>query len=1189
MKKNRDGGKRPRWLFREKGFLTMRLACVLLLACVTTAGARAQERERVTVAFEGASLLDVVQTLREETGQAFLFNHDELRRVTGVTGRWQDAEVGAVLDAVLRGTGLTWRVENGVIVITPGEAAAEAPEGVTVRGWVRDERQQPLPGVTVAVMGTTVGTATNEAGWFSITLPMTEGRLRFTFVGYQDREVAFTAESARDTLRVTMVEKVEELDEAVVVAYGETTRRVATGSISVVKADELQGIPATSIASLLQGRVAGLDITQMSGSPGGGGTAVVIRGYNSFDVSQQNRFSDPLWVVDGVPLNAFDSPVTGTNLLSDINPDMIESIQVLKDASAASLYGSRAANGVIIVTTKKGARNSKATFSANVSHTWSWVPELPTITVGKAEREARLRALANSRRAYFDDWSQQYVYPTSNREVFEKEEGLYDYFFSFTPNAPASLFYQDSLNTFYNNQTNFFPAYFRTGKVLNANVQAYGGGRDMSYGIGLGFYDESGVFVGTGFQRVDLNSSLNVTPVKRLNVDLRMNVSLIHRDRGEKVDELGWEAPSIEVVPGDPFWESSLYPGEGTEAWDATLDALRGTKEKNRSVRLRSSFKLGYEPIDGLDVTAMLAADYSIHRRNYFQPSYLDEDGFSKSIGETSINLMVLNEDIVSYRRTFKEDHNLSVMGGFSYEYNQMEYNGGSAENSPSDKIYYAPAGMPDLGYIESFGQQTPVAFQHYQSDMEEKKLISFFGRVEYNYRQRYLVSASMRWDGSSVFGKDCRWGTFPSVAAGWTFSEERWLKENAGWLSFGKLRASWGRSGKQFEDPYMALGTVEVGDPEYGNSTLEPNYMGGGLYNNRLSWQETDQWDLGLDLDFLNYRLGVTLDYYYRYTDKLLYPVPLVGDYNGYWTQWRNAGSVSNEGIELLVKYEILRNEDFYWKISVNGAKNWNRAEESETGKDLDINIVRGKSLNTIRGFLTDGFIQAQEDVDATYNSTGEKAYLYPDTGKNIFYTLGDYKFIDVNGDGAITSDDMVNLGSALPVVSGGVVSEFQWRTFDLNLVLSYSIGRHMVNQLEWNSLTFTTDASSRYHSHPLLMDYSNASFWENVGDTDVEYPRYVTMGRNTYGGMWPLDCQVEKVNYLKFRTLTVGYNLPERLTERCGIAQLRVFLTGENLGTWTNYSGLDPETVSISTGLDSGTNYPLARKFTLGLTIKF
>ena len=710
----------------------------------------------------------------------------------------------------------------------------------------------------------------------------------------------------------------------------------------------------------------------------------------------------------------------------------------------------------------------------------------------------------------------------------------------------------------------------------------------MSYGIGLGYYDESGILKGTGYRRVDLNSSMNVTPVDRFNVDLRLNASIGTLKRGTS-DGTFSTTPSIETVPGEPLSLSSLYPGEGSVVWDNILEAYEGTKETNRSVRLRTNFRLAYDIIDGLNLSTSLAADYAINRRNYFQPSYLDEDGFSISVGETAINLMVLNEDIVSYRRTFREDHNLNVMAGFSYEYNQMEYNGGSAENSPSDKIYYAPSGMPDLGYVDQWGTEVAVAFQHYESDMTEKKLISFFGRAEYNYKQKYLLTASIRWDGSSVFGKDCRWGTFPSVAAGWTFSEERLLKENVGWLSFGKLRASWGRSGKQFEAPYLALGLMESGEfSEYGNPTLVPD-QSSGLYNNDLSWEETDQYDLGLDLDFLDYRLGVTVDYYYRYTDKLLFNSYLTGNYNYYISQWRNAGAISNEGLEVLVKYEILRRPELYWKETVNGARNWNRMEKSTNGKDVTENMVIGKPLNNILGFLTNGYVNNQEDVQATFTGN-EASYLYPDANKNTYYTLGDRLFVDVNGDGMIsTNGDRVSLGSALPLVTGGLVSEFQWKNFDVNIVFSYSIGRHMVNLQSLTSLAFSPLPGDDLYAHPLLLDYEDVNFWKQPGDNDAEYPLLQVSGKYQYGMGTVFDEQLEKVNYLKLRTLTVGYNLPERITERLHLAQVRVFATGENLWNWNNYSGLDPETVSIRDGMDSGMNYPLARKFTLGLTVKF
>ena len=419
------------------------------------------------------------------------------------------------------------------------------------------------------------------------------------------------------------------------------------------------------------------------------------------------------------------------------------------------------------------------------------------------------------------------------------------------------------------------------------------------------YYDESGILKGTGFNRVDMNVSLNVVPAKRLNVDMRLNGSLTNRKRGEKTEGLGY-SPSIETVPGDPMRLSTLMPGEGSEPWEAVLEKMRGTKEKNRTVRVRSSFKLGYEPVDGLNVSTSLAADYSIARRNFFQPSYLAHGGYSKSIGETGINLMVLNENLLNYRKTIKEDHNFDFVAGFSYQYDQMEYNGGHAMNSPSDKIYYAPDGLPDYGVEENHGTQNIVPFKHYESDMQEKSLVSYFARLEYNYKKKYLFSLSFRRDGSSTFGEKHRWGTFPSVAAGWTFSEENLVKNNLEWLSFGKLRASWGRSGMHFDYPYLALGVMTNGKPFEGNSTITSNFWD-GLYNEKLSWEETDQYDFGLDLDFLDYRLGIVADYYYRYTDNLLMRVPLPKP-NSYEQQWRNAAAISNEGIELLVKYEIFR-----------------------------------------------------------------------------------------------------------------------------------------------------------------------------------------------------------------------------------------------------------------------------------------
>ena len=547
------------------------------------------------------------------------------------------------------------------------------------------------------------------------------------------------------------------------------------------------------------------------------------------------------------------------------------------------------------------------------------------------------------------------------------------------------------------------------------------------------------------------------------------------------------------------------------------------------------------------------------------------------------MNLMVINEELLSYSKMFKNAHSLNFLAGFSYQYDQTEYNMGSAKNAPSDKIHYAPSGMPELGE-SGYGDYTEtIAFQHYQSDMYEKILLSYFARIEYDYKNKYLFSFCFRGDGSSTFGRGNKWGTFPAVAVGWSFSEENWVKENLGWLSFGKMRASWGKSGKTFEQPYTAAGILQNGKTSFLNGAiLEPVWFD-GLYNEDLTWEETAQYDFGIDMDLLDYRLGLTLDYYYRYTDKLLYPVTIDQSINSYERQWRNAAAISNEGLELLVRYEIFRQEELYWKVSVNGAKNWNRFEESYDGKDMGGRII-GKPLNGIYTFQSIGLINSAEDVPFVFDDEGVKKYLYIEAnGATGFLKPGDYMLTDIDGDGVISfSDDRVYTGSALPEFYGGLVSEFQWKDLDVNLSLTYQIGKHVVNALQLSSLY--TDAANQ--NHPIFVDLRKVSFWESSEDNDVDYPAN-KLNNEFFRNYTSLN--VEKVNWLKLKTLSIGYSLPRRWLRCLGMNYLRVFVSGENLLTFSNYSGVEPETVMLDSGGDSGQNYPLARRYTVGLTIKF
>ena len=461
------------------------------------------------------------------------------------------------------------------------DTVGTAKKEYLIKGSVFDEKGLPMPGVTVLLDSTKIGVTTDSEGAFLLRLPDPKGQLVFSFVGYKTLKVPF---EAGKPITVHMKEELSRLDEVTVVAYGEQSRRNIIGAMSTVRADEIKDIPTPSLANLLQGRVAGMSVLNTSGAPGGGGIVTTIRGFNSLSVEASQRHSEPLWVIDGVPMYSFTSPITGLNTLSEIDPKDIETVQVLKDAASATIYGSRAANGVILVTTKKGRLNQKARVSLNVSKTFIFSPSLPDLIGGNKERHVRMEALKNMQQAYLDFENNTYKYPTSFKESYENG-AKYNYFWNAGDGATIPL-YQDSLNPFYNNSTDLFDYYFRTAKVTDANIQVSGGGESIAYNIGLGYYDETGVLRGTGFGRVKLLSNLFITPVNNMNMNLRFYLARTDRSR-KSSEQNGFNfttGSELERIPSELLETSTLYPGKGTPAFEEMIERYEGTKEKNRNI-----------------------------------------------------------------------------------------------------------------------------------------------------------------------------------------------------------------------------------------------------------------------------------------------------------------------------------------------------------------------------------------------------------------------------------------------------------------------------------------------------------------------------------------------------------------------------------------------------------------------------
>ncbi len=1038
----------------------------------------------------------------------------------------------------------------------------------TVSGRVVDKSGEPMVGATIQVEGTASGGVVDIDGNFTLYSPFEKGNLVVKFMGYKTQTVPFTPNKS---IMVVLEDDVKSMDEVVVVGYGTRKKRQVVGAVSSVSAADLKDIASPSLDVMLQGKIAGMSVIQQSGAPGSGSTSVAVRGYNSLldDEAGYKSSGAPLYVIDGVAVHSFTSPVTGTNTIAEIDPSTIESVEVLKDAASAAIYGSRAANGVVLITTKKG-KEGKATLSANFSYSVAELPVAPKQLGGRMERMHYIKMAQATSKAYYDKSTGTYKYPTSYEEA--ALNGIdYDLFWNKGQGMDANPLIQDSLNPFYNNSTNWYKHIFRKGKVVNANLQASGGSANMNYLVGGGFYKEVGIMPGSDFVRGNLLVNLSVKPIKKVSLDSRTYIAYTDRSRGQG----GTAGGAYESLTVDPRYQSTLYASGGA-VQEKILQMMEGQSEENTSYRIRESMVLSYKIIEGLTLSSSVSMDFNQMNQNFFKPSYLDPTyKESKSAGAVERDLLLSNENLLSYSFEKKENY-FDFLLGLAFDANKVWSIGGHGLGGASDDVYYVSNSFPDMKYDPVSDYYRPM--MNYHSDFNETSMTSYFGRIAYNYAEKYMLEASVRRDGSSVFGPEVRWATFPSVAVGWAFSEENFMKR-AWWLDFAKVRASWGKTGSQFGIPYLAQGLMEPGYEFDGVQGMRPM----GVVNRKLQWEESNQYNIGLDFNMFNNRIEIAMDWYRKNTNSLIYRVPMPGDMYGEANiQWRNAMAVVNDGVEFEIKADVINKGSFYWRSRLNFSRNWNMFKESYSGIDIAEGLVIGKPLSGIWLYKDDGFIQSEDDIPFYYDENGMKHLLSPDGDDAFSFKPGMRKIVDLNGDGQITEEDKYYAGSALPKLYGGWANELKWKDFDLTCFFTFTLGRNMVN-----TFRYATVQGDDITSRPIFEHVSDKDFWQQSGDVNNRYPAYgfYSNAAIQYSGLF--SSNMEKVSYCTLKQLTLGYNMSKNLTKKIGISAFRLFLTGENLFTLSNYSGLDPEVVSVHTGIDNGAAYPLARKWTLGLTI--
>ncbi len=986
-----------------------------------------------------------------------------------------------------------------------------------VTGVVTDEDGVPLPGVDITLQDDeSKGTSTDFDGNFKIQVSPNE-TLKITSIGF---ETAYINIDGQDQLNIVLKPSMNELDELIVVGYGKKKKRDLTGSIESITSEEISNSNAQDPISVLQGRAAGVQVTSSSGAPGGG-MSLRVRGNSSL-----NAGNSPLYVIDGIPvesislssLNGDDAPL---NPLADINPNDIESIEILKDASSTAIYGSRAANGVILITTKRG-KVGEAQINIDLSYGLSEITRKLSVLNASQYRQVIIDSYRNM----------------DNPEI---------------PN-PSII---DSLNAKNNGDVDWQEEMLRTARQYKANVSVRGGSEDTQYAWSSSFLDQDGIVLNSNYQR--FTSRLNLDFKASDKLKFGQSLSYTH-DRNNRINAGGSGNLSVirELLIRPPTYPNYLPDGSlngyqfGKRNPIGLAELATHLNKKNRII---ASQFAEYEITEGLTLRSNLNLDFIAMKEDEFIPSSLDyREGYNTGAVRSLNNLTWGNETFLSFNHSFNNTHHLSAVAGFSFQNWKSEMTGLDGMFFSSDEIRT----LNSAGTISN--QEVNVANEH--------SMRSYFGRLSYDYKGKYLAEVNFRADGSSRFGKDKRFGYFPSASVGWRFSDEPFLKNNI--LTDGKLRISVGQTGNEAIGNYTARGEFTVGT----NYLDKPGAAPIVTPNQRLTWEKTTQYNVGLDLSFLKNRINLNADMYLKKTSDLLYNVPIPRT-TGFAFITQNIGGIENKGVELSLSTHNLVNE-FKWSTRFNISANRNKVtdlpEELLTNGYIQNGkyqiLKEGSPIGTFFGYKFNGVYATDEDnVDGlTYGAQGPT------------FKGGEPIWEDTNGDGVIDDNDKQIIGDATPDFFGGITNEFAYKNFSLSVFFQFSYGNDIYSEIN--------------HQRNSVVRYNNLSTdalnrWRKPGDI-TDFPKPVRddprESDSRIQSRW-----VEDGSYIKLKNINLNYSFPKQIINPIGLTSLNAYITASNLITWTHYTGFDPDVNAFSgirPGVDNGV-YPQSRTFILGLKI--
>lgn len=1164
--------------FKEKvtaPFFPFLLLVHLLLGTVAANAQKSTQDPLVTVGREHISLADLFKSIKKQTGFTLFYSNSVLDDSEEIKFSSGKVRLDDLLAEVLYPKNIAWVYKDQVIILRKKNPVVPArSSGVmnaaliqqehtspvdatqTITGKVVNREGNPVAGASVQVKGTKLGTATKGDGTFALQVEDGASVLVISSVGYENQEVAVREKTS---LTIVLAQAASQLTDVVVIGYGTRKKSDLTGAVASVSANNLKERAAVNFGEILAGQMAGVQVQQINGAPGGEGLSVRVRGTGS--ITQSNS---PLYVVDGYPME------DGAFRL--VNPSDIESIQVLKDASSTAIYGSRGANGVVIITTKKG-KSGAPTISLNaytgIQQRTKKIPVMNRDQYVAWFKDGRNNAWLDqpiinadpdkSPHTINDPNSRRKLYPSAN-SLYMIPDGQNGYKYNFFDPASVAQMpdndWQDLL--------------FRTAPIREYEVSVTGGSDKTKYAFSGSYVKQEGIALNTDYKRFNFRNNIESQVDKRLKLGLNLNAySTNGREQAN-----GKDAPLLYSLTLPPIY--ALYNADGTygsmvrnpETMAGDVANPIGIAKQVERYRRRYGW-LGtlYSELDVMDnLKYRININGSIQSDNYdnYEPSYVDLDGSkgprpAKATNEIATDYDWVLEQTLSYTRKFRQKHDVALLGGFSSQKHNNDYMYGEARGFPNDNIHTLNAGT----------------MYQLSSTKSAYSMISYFARANYTFDNRYLLTATVRTDGSSRFGENKKWGVFPSVSAAWRVSQENFMTSLSPIVNDLKIRASYGVAGNNRIGNYSAIGLLSTGFYPTGDA-LQNIVNPSTIPNPYLGWEKVLQTNVGFDLGLLGNRIRLEGDFYNSKSIDLLLNVP-VPTITGYSSQIQNIGKVLNKGMEFLVATKNLTGR-VKWSSDFNISFNKNRVlEVGPGGQPIFASAPNannafitkpGYPIASFYGYVFQGVFMSQDELAKYPHLPADK--------------VGDGRYLDVNGDGKLDQTDKAILGNNQPKFVGGFGNTVSYRNFTVSAQLSYSYGAHL--------FSFFKRMVDIYHGDRNAM-VEQVDRWRSP-DQQGDGIHFRATRNPTGLQRDPSSAWITDGSYIRLRNITLAYDFNQLKLKSVNISSVRLYATGQNLVTWTKYPGYDPETSSQGDGLSRGGDYmgyPAARTIIVGANLTF